>query len=81
MAGEKDQYFLASGTDGTDGPGEDAGAVVDSDTVKRGLSCGYDAGQALRSADAGTFLEATGDLIATGPTGTNVMDLAIGLKC
>jgi glycerate 2-kinase len=80
IAGNKDHYFLAGGTDGTDGPGEDAGAVVDADTVNRGASHGFDANQSLARADAGTFLEASGDLIATGPTGTNVMDLAIGMK-
>ena len=80
LAGKDGQYFLAAGTDGTDGPGDDAGALVDSDTVNRGRQCDLDAGSCLRAADAGTFLEATGDLLATGPTGTNVMDIAIGLK-
>ena len=36
--------------------------------------------EVITGADAGRFLEASGDLIATGPTGTNVMDLVIGLK-
>ncbi|MCG6975614.1 MAG: DUF4147 domain-containing protein [Acidiferrobacterales bacterium] len=80
MAGRGDEYFLAGGTDGTDGPGEDAGAVVDGGSVSRGLLTGIDAANALQHADAGTFLEATGDLFTTGPTGTNVMDLAIGMK-
>jgi hydroxypyruvate reductase len=35
----------------------------------------------LRRADAGTFLAASGDLIQTGPTGTNVMDVILGLRC
>ena len=72
--------FLAAGTDGTDGPGEDAGALVDGATVRRGQDAGLDAEQALALADAGTFLEASGDLLRTGPTGTNVMDLMLGLK-
>jgi glycerate 2-kinase len=80
LAGREHQYFLAAGTDGTDGPGEDAGGLVDGDTVDRGRQSGLDAQRCLRDADAGTFLEATGDLLATGPTGTNVMDIAIGLK-
>jgi glycerate 2-kinase len=80
LAGHSNEYFLAAGTDGTDGPGEDAGAVVDGDTVTRGLASGINVADALRQADAGTFLEAAGDLIATGATGTNVMDLAIGMK-
>ena len=64
---------LAAGTDGSDGPGEDAGAVIDELTLHRGYP--LDAAQALAHADAGTFLAASGDLIRTGPTGTNVMDL------
>ena len=71
--------LLAAGTDGSDGPGEDAGALVDGGTVERGELEGFSAPQALRGADAGTFLEASGDLIQTGPTGSNVMDLVLGL--
>jgi len=66
---------LAAGTDGTDGPGEDAGAVVDAGTVARGRAAGRDPAADLRAADAGSFLAASGDLLRTGPTGTNVMDL------
>jgi hydroxypyruvate reductase len=66
---------LAAGTDGTDGPGEDAGAVVDAGTLERGG--GLNAAQCLCEADAGRFLAASGDLIRTGPTGTNVMDLVM----
>jgi glycerate 2-kinase len=77
---ERNVYFLAAGTDGTDGPTEDAGALVDGDTVARGASEGLDAGRSLAQADAGTFLEASGDLIQTGPTGTNVMDLVLSIR-
>ena len=73
-------FVLAAGTDGTDGPGVDAGAVVDAGTVARGLASGLDPERSLRSADAGTFLEASGDLVHTGPTGTNVMDVVVALK-
>jgi len=66
---------FAAGTDGTDGPGEDAGAVVDEDTVARGRAAGRDARRDLSAADAGSYLHASGDLLRTGPTGTNVMDL------
>jgi hydroxypyruvate reductase len=66
---------LAAGTDGTDGPGEDAGALVDAGTIARGRSAGRDADADLAAADAGSFLAASGDLVTTGPTGTNVMDL------
>lgn len=72
--------FLAAGTDGTDGPGEDAGALIDGNTVARGQQHGLNAESALAQADAGTFLQASGDLLRTGPTGTNVMDLMLGLR-
>ncbi len=74
-------YFLAAGTDGTDGPTPDAGALVTVDTIARGALQGLDARDALARSDAGTFLEASGDLIHTGPTGTNVMDLMLGFRC
>ena len=80
LAGRDDLLLLAAGTDGTDGPGEDAGALVDGSTVARGELHAGPAANALQRADAGTFLEAAGDLLQTGPTGTNVMDLAIGLR-
>ena len=73
-------WVLAAGTDGSDGPGEDAGALVDAGTVARGAAAGLDPGRSLRAADAGTFLEASGDLVHTGPTGTNVMDLVVSMK-
>lgn len=72
--------LIAAGTDGTDGTGEDTGALVDGDTIKRGEMDDLDAQDCLNRADAGTFLQASGDLIYTGPTGTNVMDLVIGVK-
>ncbi|APZ43596.1 glycerate kinase type-2 family protein [Acidihalobacter ferrooxydans] len=72
--------LLAAGTDGTDGPTEDAGAIIDSGTLERGQLAGLDARTALTEADAGRFLEASGDLLTTGPTGTNVMDLVIAIK-
>ena len=80
LDGSDSCYLLCAGTDGTDGPTEDAGALVDGGSLQRGSQEGFDAGDALAAADAGSFLEASGDLITTGPTGTNVMDLIIGLK-
>jgi glycerate 2-kinase len=67
------------GTDGTDGPTDAAGAFADGGTVARGHAAGLDARDALRRNDAHTFLRATGDLIVTGPTGTNVNDLVLVL--
>ncbi len=80
LAGHDPVWLLAAGTDGSDGPTEDAGALVDGGTVARGARSGLDARAALAGADAGTFLEASGDLVHTGPTGTNVMDLMLGFR-
>jgi hydroxypyruvate reductase len=72
--------LLAAGTDGTDGPGDAAGALVDPQTVSRGNARGLDARHYLDAADAGSFLAASGDLLVTGPTGTNVTDLVVVYK-
>lgn len=72
--------LLAAGTDGTDGPTPDAGAIVDSGTVERAELAGVDAARALRDYDSGLALESAGDLVHTGPTGTNVGDILIGVK-
>ena len=80
LAGHPNCCILAVGTDGSDGNTEDAGALVDGDTLARGTDAGFDAEDCLRRADSGSFLEASGDLIHTGPTGTNVMDLIIAYK-
>ena len=80
LAGQEGVYLLAAGTDGTDGPTEDAGALVDGRTIDRMPLEECNPRAALMRADAGTCLEASGDLVQTGPTGTNVMDLVIGLK-
>jgi glycerate 2-kinase len=71
---------LAAGTDGTDGVTSDAGAIVDSETCTRIELAGFDPHTALAAADAATVLEAAGDLVHTGPTGTNVCDLLIGVR-
>ncbi len=80
LAGHEGLFLLALGTDGRDGPTADAGALVDGGTLLRGAAAGVDAKNCLDRADAGYFLSASGDLIRTGPTGTNVMDLVIGLR-
>ena len=80
LASQENIVLLAAGTDGTDGPGTAAGAMVDGNTLERGAAQGLDAGRCLQQADAGTFLEASGDLVVTGPTGTNVTDLVIAIK-
>lgn len=80
LAGRADVSLLAIATDGSDGPGEDAGALVDGGTIARGQLGGLDVVECLRRADSGSFLEASGDLVSTGPTGTNVRDLVIAWK-
>ncbi|HTW37360.1 MAG TPA: DUF4147 domain-containing protein [Steroidobacteraceae bacterium] len=75
-----DLHLLAAGTDGTDGPTLDAGALVDGDTCARVACAGLDVDECLRRADSGVALAAAGDLVHTGPTGTNVGDLVMGVK-
>lgn len=65
----------ALATDGSDGPTDSAGGLIDAETVARGRAAGLDAGLALRRHDAYPYLRATGDLLLTGPTQTNVNDL------
>ena len=80
IAGDERLMMLAVGTDGTDGPTDDAGALVDGDTCARVMLAGLEVEDCLRRADSATALAAAGDLVHTGPTGTNVGDLVIGLK-
>lgn len=80
LLGHTQVTVLAAGTDGSDGPTEDAGALVDGETIVRGELAGLTAEKCLADADAGHFLAASDDLINTGPTGSNVMDLILGLK-
>jgi hydroxypyruvate reductase len=69
--------FAAAGSDGTDGPTDAAGGVVDGGTAERIRSRGLDPAAALRDNDAYNALGASGDLLITGPTGTNVNDLIV----
>lgn len=80
LAEDDNILLLAAGTDGSDGPGEVAGALVDGETIQRGEAEGFSCSMTLANADSGRFLAASGDLIETGPTGTNVMDLVLGWK-
>ena len=68
------------GTDGVDGPTDNAGAIVDGTTIARGAVLGLDATTHLATHDSATFLEAVGDVVVTGPTGTNVGDLIVAIK-
>jgi glycerate 2-kinase len=79
IAGTPGITLLSAGTDGTDGPTDAAGAVVDGETIARALSAGLDAGTYLDNNDSYNFFKAIDGLFVTGPTGTNVMDLQIML--
>ncbi len=69
--------LLAAGTDGTDGPTDAAGAVVDGKTVERGRLAGLDPLDYLSKHDSYSFHKAAGSLVRTGPTMTNVMDIVL----
>ena len=70
---------LSAGTDGTDGPTDAAGAIMDSTTLARARANGLDAAAYLADNDSYHFFQTLGDLFITGPTRTNVMDMRIAL--
>jgi hydroxypyruvate reductase len=78
-AGLDNVVILSGGSDGTDGPTRAAGAVADGTTVARAKRIGLDARLFLRNNDSYHFFEPLGDLLVTGPTFTNVMDLRLVL--
>lgn len=80
IANNQQYCVLAGSTDGNDGSHFVAGALVDGQTLHRGKMLGLDADDYLQRADAGVFLNHTGDLIDTGETGTNVMDLILAWR-
>ena len=69
--------LLSAGTDGSDGPTDAAGAIVDGRTASRARSIGIDPERYLADNDSYHFFEKAGGLFRTGPTGTNVMDLQV----
>jgi hydroxypyruvate reductase len=79
LDGASGVLLLAAGTDGRDGPTEAAGAFASGDTAERARKRGLSIRAALRENDAHAVLHALGDLLVTGPTGTNVMDLHVGI--
>ena len=80
LENKKGITVLVGATDGNDGCTDDAGAIIDGFTLQRGEIHARFAKDYLVAADAGTFLAEAGDLISTGATGTNVMDIVIALK-
>lgn len=75
LEGAEGVLFFSAGTDGTDGPTDAAGAVSDGQTVPRGRAAGLEPARHLADNDAYPFFGALGDLVVTGPTRTNVMDV------
>lgn len=79
IAGWANTVVAAFGTDGTDGPTDAAGALVDGRTAARVRSLGLDADRALAENDSYPFFQRLGDLLMTGPTRTNVNDIYLAL--
>ena len=68
---------FSAGTDGTDGPTDAAGAIADGQTKARAADIDLDFDTFLNNNDAYNFFQPLGDLVLTGPTHTNVMDLRL----
>ncbi len=77
LDGTGDILIASMGTDGIDGPTDAAGAVASGTTLARARNLGLDPARALADNDAYPFFRALDDLIVTGPTGTNVMDVVL----
>jgi glycerate 2-kinase len=77
LDGLDDVLILSGGTDGTDGPTDAAGALADGRTCRRAAKLGLSAKEYLANNDSYHFFEPLGDLLITGPTNTNVMDVRL----
>lgn len=77
IAGLKSTVMLSAGTDGTDGPTDAAGAICDGQTLEIAEEQGLKARQYLTNNDSYSFFKELEDLLITGPTNTNVMDLRV----
>ncbi len=81
LRGMPNAAVISVGSDGTDGPTDAAGGYADGDTAQALETCGITLTEALKNNDAYHALKAVDGLIFTGPTGTNVNDIAVGLIC
>jgi hydroxypyruvate reductase len=79
LSGRPGVLLLSAGTDGTDGPTDAAGAFADGATVSRAAALNLSARRHLADNNAYAFFQPLGDLLVTGPTRTNVMDLQVVL--
>jgi hydroxypyruvate reductase len=77
LQGMENVAILSAGTDGTDGPTDAAGAVADGETIRRANALHLKSFSYLQNNDSYHYFEKLGDLIKTGPTNTNVMDIRI----
>jgi glycerate 2-kinase len=68
---------LSAGTDGSDGPTDAAGALATGETIRRARQLGLDPAKYLAENNSYVFFDALSDLVRTGPTGTNVMDIHV----
>ncbi len=75
LAGEPNTAVFALATDGTDGPTDACGGLIDWTTIERARAAGGDCAGALDDNDSYSYLQCCGDLVRLGPTGTNVNDL------
>jgi hydroxypyruvate reductase len=80
LDGDPGITVLAAGSDGIDGSSKAAGALADGRTVARARRRGLDASRALARHDTEAFFEGLGDLVVTGPTGTNVTDWVFAVR-
>lgn len=77
LDGPHSMVLLSGGTDGNDGPTDAAGAIADNTTLARAAALNLDIAATIAANDAYPFFEKLGDLLITGPTNTNVMDLRL----
>jgi hydroxypyruvate reductase len=77
IAGRPDIVIASIDSEGTDGPTEAAGGIVDGQTAARAAAAGYDLAAELANHNSNVVLAALGDLLATGVRGTNVRDLRL----
>ena len=79
ISGMKDTVIFSLGSDGTDGPTDAAGGLVDGDSAAKMQRAGLSVYDVLQRNDAYHALKEIGGLLMTGPTGTNVNDVAVAL--
>jgi len=77
ISGIEKVVILSGGTDGSDGPTDATGALADHTTIQRAITLGLNPKANLENNDAYPFFQKLGDLLITGPTHTNVMDVRI----